>query len=125
MERNFVGTDFEHISKWMIEKGYSFDFFSDRQLQNISFSNGKLITGGNSYQTILLPANKLITEKSFQKLVSLAKGGATILFYKNLPLDVPGLGGMEEKRKLFKQQLAQLNFNNEGDIKKAAIGKGV
>jgi len=27
MERNFEGTDFEHVSKWMPEKGYSFDFF--------------------------------------------------------------------------------------------------
>ena len=124
MERNFVGTDFEHLSKWMIENGYSFDFFSDRQLQNISFSNGKLVSGGNNHQTILLPANKFITEKSFQKLVALAMSGATILFYKNLPLDVPGLGGLEEKRKLFKQQLAQLNFADVGGLKKATVGNG-
>jgi hypothetical protein len=124
MERNFVGTDFEHLSKWMIENGYSFDFFSDRQLQNISASNGRLITGGNRYQTILLPANKLITEKSFQKLIALAKEGATILFYKTLPQDVPGLSGLEEKRKLLRQQVAQLNFKDEGSIKKAIVGKG-
>jgi hypothetical protein len=124
MERNFVGTDFEHLSQWMIENGYGFDFFSDRQLQNIAFSNGKLASGGNSYQTILLPANKLITEKTFQKLVALAKAGAVILFYKNLPQDVPGLGGLEEKRKLLQKQLAQLNFINQGGIKKAAVGKG-
>jgi hypothetical protein len=38
MERNFEKTDFEHVSKWMVEKGYSFDFFSDRQLQNFTVS---------------------------------------------------------------------------------------
>ena len=27
MERNFEKTDFEEVSKWMVEKGYSFDFF--------------------------------------------------------------------------------------------------
>ena len=32
MERNFEGTNFEHVSKWMLENGYGFDFFSDRQL---------------------------------------------------------------------------------------------
>ena len=54
----------------------------------------------------------------------LAKVGASILFYKNLPRDVPGFGGLEEKRKLLQQQLAQLNFKNEGNIKKAIVGKG-
>ena len=124
MERNFVGSDFEHLSKWMLENGYAFDFVSDRQLQKISFSGDKLLSGGNTYQTILLPANKLISEKTFEKLVSLGKSGANILVYKNLPQDVPGLGKLDERRKVFQQQMAQLKFVEEAGVKKAIIGKG-
>ncbi len=109
----------------MVEKGYSFDFFSDRQLKNFTNSGNKIISGGNSYQTILLPANKLITEKSFQKLVELAKNGATILVYKNLPIDVPGYGQLDARRNTFQQLVNQLQFSKSGNIKKAVVGKGV
>ncbi|HYE53458.1 MAG TPA: glycosyl hydrolase [Chitinophagaceae bacterium] len=103
MERNFVGTDFEHVSKWMLENGYSFDFFSDRQLQNMTMSGNKITSAGNTYQAILLPANKYISETSMQKLLALAKAGARVIVYKALPSDVPGFGQLEERRKLFRQ----------------------
>jgi len=125
MERNFEKTDFEYVSKWMLEKGYSFDFFSDRQLQNFTMSGNKIMSSGNTYQTILLPANKLIPEKSFQKLLNLAKQGAQILIYKNLPYEVPGFGQLGNRRKLFQQLSAQLKFRKEGSLRKASIGKGV
>ena len=91
MERNFEGTDFEHVSKWMLDNGYGFDFFSDRQLQKFKTVGSSVQTGGNNYQVILLPANKLMSNESFSKLISLAKNGATVLVYKNLAVDVPGL----------------------------------
>ena len=82
------------------------------------------MSGGNSYQTVLLPANKLITEKTFQNLINLARNGADVLVYKNLPKDVPGLANLNERRKTFQQLIALLNFTNTGDVKKAIIGKG-
>jgi hypothetical protein len=124
MERNFDGTDFEHLSKWMLENGYSFDFFSDRQLQKFTSSNQRVLTGGNSYQTILLPANKLIPESSFQKLIELAKAGASILFYKHLPEGPPGFDKMESRNKSFQQLLSTFQFAEAGKIKKAGVGKG-
>jgi hypothetical protein len=124
MERNFEKTDFEYLSKWMLENGYSFDFFSDRQLQNFTNSGNKILSGGNIYHTILLPANKLIPGKSFQKILNLARQGAQILIYKNLPLDIPGLGQLESRRKSFQQLINQFHFIPSGKIQKAVIGKG-
>ncbi len=124
MERNFVNSDFEHVSKWMLEKGYGFDFFSDRQLQKFSLKGSAVQTGGNSYKTILLPANKLITEESFQKLLSLAKAGATILAYKAMPSGVPGWRELNKRTDVFQKMLSQLFFNNESGLKKAVVGKG-
>src|SRR3954451_8299408 len=98
MERNFEETDFNNLSAWMLEQGYSFDFFSDRQLQNFIVSGNSITTGGNNYKTIQLPANKYMPLKSFQKLVELARNGATILCYKALPLDVPGYSELSKRK---------------------------
>jgi hypothetical protein len=124
MERNFEGTNFEHVSKWMLENGYGFDFFSDRQLQKFKANGSFVATGGNNYKVVLLPANKLISNESFSKLVELARAGATILVYKNLPDDVPGWNDLETRRKAFRSLVAQLSFTEEGKVKRAHVGKG-
>lgn len=124
MERNFVNSDFEHVSKWMLEEGYGFDFFSDRQLQKFRSAGTGIQATANTYKTILLPANKLITEASFRKLLELARAGATILAYKDMPSDVPGWHKLDERRKTFQQLISQLSFEDAGNIKKAGVGKG-
>ncbi|HEX7906009.1 MAG TPA: glycosyl hydrolase [Chitinophagaceae bacterium] len=124
MEKNFEKTEFEQVSKWMIEKGYSFDFFSERQLQHFTSSGSNISSSGNIYRTILLPANKLVNEKSLQQLLKLAQQGATILVYKNLPQDIPGLGQLDARRKTFRQLISQLKFTASGNLQKAVAGKG-
>lgn len=124
MERNFEGTPFEHVSKWMLERGYGFDFFSDRQLQGVEYSGMKLKTGGTEYRTILLPANKLISDQTFAKLVALARAGAQIVVYQQLPGDVPGWGALDSRRQKYQSLLGELKFQEQGALKKAAVGKG-
>lgn len=124
MERNFEKTDFEHVSKEMLDKGYGFDFFSDRQLQQFNVSTNAIISHNNRYRAILLPANKLIPEASFQKLVALARQGATILVYKSLPQDVPGWGQLDKRRKTLEQLVANLRFVSAGNTSKATVGTG-
>jgi hypothetical protein len=125
MERNFENTEFEHVSKWMMEKGYSFDFFSDRQLKQITVQGRNLMAGNNTYKAIMLPANKLISEQSFQRLIDLARQGAVILVDKRLPEDVPGFGNLEKRRTLFQQLIKQLSFSAFEDAKVAQVGKGM
>jgi hypothetical protein len=108
----------------MVEKGYSFDFFSERQLQKFTNNGNNIISSGNVYRTILLPANKLITEKAMQQLVKLAQQGATILVYKNLPNDVPGFNQLDARRKTFQQLISQLKFSKSDNLQKAIVGKG-
>ncbi|HEY6503066.1 MAG TPA: glycosyl hydrolase [Chitinophagaceae bacterium] len=124
MERNFENTDFEHVSKWMVDKGYSFDFFSDRQLLNFTVVGNKIISGGNSYKAILLPANKLIPGRSFMILSGLARKGATILFYKDLPTGTPGYSDMRGESMKYYSALNAASFTEAGSLKTAVIGKG-
>jgi hypothetical protein len=124
MGREFGGTDFEKSSQWMQAHGYSFDFFSDKQLQNFTGAGKNIITGGNPYQTILLPANDYIPLKSFEKIINLAKNGAAILVYKKMPKDVPGFSNLEKNQAAFKNMLSRLNFTDVEGIQTAQIGKG-
>jgi len=139
MERNFENTDFEHVSKWMLENGYSFDFFSDRQLQGFSVSGNKIMSGGNSYKAILFPNNKLISVASLQKLVQLARQGARILFYKEPPIKVPGFANLKKQQQALDGMIKILrwfipkttatdsifkNAAEAGDFRTANVGKG-
>jgi hypothetical protein len=125
MEKNFENTLFKEASDWMLENEYSFDFFSERQLRQFSFSANKIITGGNQYRTILLPGNKLVNADAFAKLIELAKQGATILVYKQMPSQVPGYASVTSRQSQLDKLLSPLVFKNEGTVKKAAVGKGM
>jgi hypothetical protein len=126
MEKNFVGSDFEHAAAWMQQSGYSFDFISDRQIASADFKEGIRITGPNVYKAILLPANKFISDTIFKHLVSLATKGAKILLYKNLPQDVPGFHQLEERRNNLNQLLEQLKFEpiQGSQVRVAKVGEG-
>lgn len=125
MEKNFVNTDFEHVSKEMIEKGYSFDFFSDRQLQQFKFQDHHIVAGGNQFKAILLPAIDKIPEASMIAIVNLVKAGATLLVHRNFPRSVPGLYKADERTAALQQLLATLKFDGGETLQTAKLGKGV
>jgi hypothetical protein len=127
MKPDFNGTPFETSAQMMQEKGYAFDYISDRQIANLQVAGNKIITGGTSYQTILLPACKFMKVETLQKLLELAKNGATIIAYKNLPADVPGYGQLDKDLAACKTLISQLYFqfmDGVADVQVANIGKG-
>jgi hypothetical protein len=138
----------------LLSRGYAFDYLSDRFLaQARSFSgivevgtnspnlgsgtNGfftprtwrmgvQKACGGNWPGTILVPSCRLMPVESLAKLVELAQSGAKVLFVKNLPSDVPGLGNLEARRAKFKALLDQVKLQNTADplVQQAKIGAG-
>jgi len=127
MKPDFNGTPFETSAQLMQDKGYAFDYISDRQILNLQTAYKKIITGGTSYQTILLPDAKFMKLETLQHLFELAKNGATIIAYKNLPADVPGYGQLDKNITAFKALLNQLHFqfiDGVADVQVASIGNG-
>jgi hypothetical protein len=125
MRPDFMGTGFETASAEMLAKGYSFDFISDRQILNVQATGGKLLTGGINYKTILLPNCKYISLATLNKIMDMAKAGATVIVYKNLPTDVQGFGKLAERQAAFKSLIGSLNFTTtQNGVKSATIGKG-
>ncbi len=96
------------LARALMDRGYTFDYISDAQLDQTRTESGALITGGKTrYQVIIVPATRRMPAASVQKLAALAASGAKIIFEK-LPEDVPGFGRLTERRADFKTALAAL-----------------
>ena len=124
MERNFTGTPFEKVSEWMYEHGYRFDFFSERQLQQFRYADGRIRTGGNDYNTILIPSVQLMDIPTLEALMRLSEAGASVMVYGNMPTDVPGLHQFKERRTRFDAILSALSFTEKTGWMEAKYGKG-
>jgi hypothetical protein len=124
--RRFEGSTFKNIAETLLNKGYAFDYISDLQLKNVTNNGNLLQTGGVSYQTIVIPSSKFIPMETFEKIMNLARSGATIITSDKLPEDVPGWYNLEARRKTFEQLKNELKFTDTGnkEIKRARLGKG-
>ncbi len=107
--------------------GYTFDYISDRQILNLEYADNALRTGGVSYKAIVLPECRLIPLATFEKLVELAKAGATIIMHNGVPSDVPGWGNLEARRDRFQKLLAPLEFKKSdgSTVQTTSVGKGM
>lgn len=86
-----------HVDRWLLDlpfgklaqslwqKGYSFDFVSDRQLERLRVQpNGSVSAGAATYKTILVPAQEYMSLETMRVLAKLANSGAKIVFQKGL-----------------------------------------
>ena len=122
-------TDFGAVSRRLVDRGYAFDFISDSQLQHADCEQGRLLApSGLAYQAVLVPQTEHMPLETFAQLVSLASRGATVLFHRQLPTDVPGFGHLEQRRAALKKQLDALVFKRlaprNADIQEATVGQG-
>ncbi|WP_240348018.1 glycosyl hydrolase [Longitalea arenae] len=122
--KGFEHTDFNKVAEQMLQKGYAFDFISDKQLALVNTSGSLLKTPGGTYRTIVLANTKYLPLPTLQKLVALAKAGARIIVYKELPEGVPGYGQLESRQKQFRDLSATLEFVTEGGLQKTITGTG-
>ncbi|RRB02403.1 glycosyl hydrolase [Larkinella rosea] len=125
IEHGFKGLPVEKHAETLWEKGYGFDFISDKQLLNVTSATGKLQTGGVAYQTVLVPNAEYMPAGTLNQMMRLAQNGATVAFVGKLPEGVPGMGNLENRQAAFKNLIEQLKFTNAGQgVKKAVVGKG-
>jgi hypothetical protein len=118
------GSSVRLTAEYLFRKGYAFDYISDRQILGLTNNSAQIQTGGNSYQTVLLPTVKLMPLETFEKIIELAKNGATILM-EQLPVDVPGLGKLDERSTKFQNLKKTLKLEPISvTVQKAKVGKG-
>lgn len=126
IDHGFRGLPVETIAATLWEKGYGFDFISDRQLLTVKTGGGSLQTGGATYRTVLVPDARILPLATLEQLLNLAQAGATVVFAGALPDDVPGLSTLDTRRAAFQKRLASLMFSDTetAGVQRASVGKG-
>jgi alpha-L-rhamnosidase len=97
---DIYNTSFGKTAKQLTEDGYSFDFVSDRQLQNAKSHKSLLITeGGTQYRAVIIPQLDYIPLETVRALEKLQKAGVLIVFSGKLPRTVHGFLDYEKREK--------------------------
>ncbi|MEJ5352526.1 MAG: glycosyl hydrolase [Melioribacteraceae bacterium] len=117
--------DFKNLSEMFLSNGFTFDFISDRQIQKLTSSNKKIISNNYSeYKTIIIPYCNYIPLNTIQKLLRLAEKGATIIFHKDFPADVPGLYNLDSRQKIYSEIKSKVKFITNRNYFISNVGKG-
>lgn len=122
----FDSTLFKSDAEWMQEKGYGFDFISDKQVMSLVNSGNSMKAPGGIYQTLVLSDVNYISLTTLEHLQELAEKGACIIFHKRLPDQTPGFLNWENGGQMLRNFFKRLHFitNPNTSISKAILGKG-
>jgi hypothetical protein len=105
--------------------GYDMDYISDAMIDRTTCVDGELITeGGTRYKALILPAAHIMQPATAQRLVELARQGATIVFVGTYPTDVPGLTELDARTAQLQEVLASLPETDFSGAKIASVGRG-
>jgi hypothetical protein len=121
------GTMFEQAHEVLQQRGYSFDFISDAQLQSVRRVGRRLITGGGgSYSTLVVPRCKYMPLETLAKILDFARSGATILLLGGFPDDVSGLADFESRTARFQKLRDSVQFGSKDadGVVTASFGSG-
>ncbi|WP_286862098.1 MULTISPECIES: glycosyl hydrolase [Sphingobacterium] len=118
-------TQFYKQSVQLQKRGYSFDFATDKILAGTTVNDGKLQTSKDAipYRAIYIPACHYFSEVTLQKILEMAKQGATVIF-QQLPQEVPGYNQLDERTALFNKLITSLGFEKDKANQYTAFGKG-
>ncbi len=120
------GTPFHTAACLMRDRGFTYDYISDRQIGALTVSGRGIETAGETCRAILVPGCRFMPAATLEKLEKLARGGATIIFFGPPPEDVPGYGNLERERARFSRAAKSL-FNQQtvgNGVAVSTVGKG-
>jgi alpha-L-rhamnosidase len=108
------------------DRGYAFDYVSDKQLQAVKNDDESLDLYGNKFRVVFVPACTHMPVETLRKLLSFAKQGATVVFENHLPTDVPGAKDVEARRAELKKLTDALDFHDDPGMQArvARFGRG-
>ena len=119
-------TDFYKNVKSLQNKGFSFDFASDKMLTQAFVVNNELKVSekGAKYKVLLISKSKYMPLETFKSILKLASEGITVIM-QNFPEATPGYD-IEGKRNIQLQEIiTSLIFKTiNNDIKEILVGKG-
>lgn len=122
-----MGSPFARTAKGLWDRGFTFDYVSDRQLQAVKWADGSLeAPGGGAYRVVVVPPVEHMPLPALRALLRLAGDGATVVFDTRLPGDVPGWGVLDERRGALRELVSQVKLEGGADakVRRAIVGNG-
>lgn len=122
-----LNTSFYEIAEELDQKGYGFDFISDRFVEEASVSKGQIdLPGEASYKAIIVPDAQYIPLETMQQLVLLKNNGATVIFMGK-PESVPGYYQYEQQNGKLVKLLQEHKdwFSKEMELETTLNKKGI
>lgn len=117
------GTEFRKTAEMLWENGTTFDYVSDRQLAEAKADDGDIITSGGRYRSVIVPPCELMPLETLEHLLELAREGAKVGFLGHLPVDVPGLDRLEERRARLQQIAKQIEVGHPSSGAMPHVGR--
>lgn len=117
-------TPFYEESDMLMKKGFALDFISDALLDQLRIQDNAILAGGNKAKAILIPSLEYMPVETLQKLLELARQGATVIF-QDEPKQVPGFFHVEERLQQLESAWNSIDFYSQTNgIQSANLGKG-
>lgn len=118
----YDSTAFKEAAMQMLERGYTYDYISDRQIRELRLNNGNLVTaGGATYKTIVVPQCKYIPVSTLEALAALAGAGGMVILYKGVPETYAGLPDRNSEFSAAKTRLTESSSAIQGDNLEALL----
>lgn len=115
------------VAATLWKRGFGFDYVSDRQLMESRLgARGQAPGFTSDYRAIVVPRAAHMPPATFERLIELARGGATVLFVDSLPLDVPGFASLDQRRARLRaaEERLPLGAPVASGIRTAMLGRG-
>ena len=109
----FFNTSFGKLAQKFLDKGYTFDYVSDRMIKTLRVDGKSLVSGNAQYKAIVVPDCEMMPVETLSALLELAKQGAKILFEGDLPKDVPGLLDLEKRKTQALELIGEMSLLQE------------
>lgn len=117
---------FEAAASLLQTRGYTFDYVSDRQVQALRVSRGRIGTsGGAAYRAIVIPPVRFIPVATLEHLLSLARQGAQVIVWKAWPSAAAGFADRASSLDRLRQLIAAAPITIDGDLEGALARTGV
>ena len=120
----FNGQPIDRTARQLWDRGFAFDYVSDRQLTGIQVADGRLLLGGSSYRAVVVPPCRRLPSGTLKQLLALAAGGATVIFDEQMPADVPGWGNLAARREEFRALLGGIRHGDQDAPDGMVLGRG-
>jgi hypothetical protein len=111
----FEGQPIGHTASNLWERGFQFDYVSDRQLAHASIAKDRIRMPGGDYRAIVVPPCIRMPLQTLSNLVFLAESGGIVIFESGSPQELAGWTRTPQQESAFARLRNKIPPSPEGD----------